>query len=105
VARKDEALVQDNPNPGGPYARPDLDAMYRIGGGLGADLQDFLADALRYPAAMLRPNGLGKAPPSTTATQRVIDLRLSAAMAGIAEAFSDAAAMYGAFSEDPDPRE
>jgi hypothetical protein len=79
--------------------------MYRIGSGLGADLQDFLADALRYPAAMLRPSGLGKAPPATTATQRVIDLRLSAAMAGIAEAFSEAVAMYRAYAEEPDPTE
>jgi hypothetical protein len=55
--------VQDNPNPGGPYDRPDLDAMYRIGVGLGADLQDFLADALRYPAAMLRPNGFARRRP------------------------------------------
>jgi hypothetical protein len=74
--------------------------MYRIGAGPGGDLQDFLADALRYPAAMLRPNGLGKAPPATTATQRVIDLRLSAAMAGIAEAFTEGAAMYRGFSEE-----
>jgi hypothetical protein len=97
--------VQDNPNPGGSYARPDLNAMYRIGAGLGADLQDFLADALRYPAAMLRPNGLGKAPPATTATQRVIDLRLSAAMVGVAEAFTEAAVMYREFAEHPEPME
>jgi hypothetical protein len=97
--------VQDNPNPGGRYARPDLDAMYRIGVGLGDDLQDFLADALRYSAAMLRPNGLGKAPSATTATQRVIDLRLSAALAGIADAFTQAAAMYRGFAEEPGQRD
>jgi hypothetical protein len=73
--------------------------MYRIGLGLGNDLQDFLADALRYPAAMMRPGGLGKAPPTRTATQRIIDLRLSAAMAGASQALADASAMFNEYAE------
>jgi hypothetical protein len=95
--------VQDNPNPGGLFGRPDLVSMYRIGYGMAEDYRGLFADALWSPAAMIRRiDGRENAPPALTTTDAEIELRTAAGLAGMAQAFEEAAAVYHDFLDGED---
>jgi len=105
MARKELALVQDQPKPGGDpgpldpdaieqlplpdqYARSDLETMFHLGLQVSSSIGDYLDELAEFEAATVSRGGLRRRPDSPVPSRHIIDLRREAAVAGCAARFT-----------------